>query len=194
MKCAVADCSNPVRCKSLCSSHYARWRAHGDPLGGRQTTTKRGEATSYYRDVVLPFSEDVCLFWPYGKNSDGRAFLASRSAATNLVHRRALIELEGPPPSDIHEAAHSCGNGHLACVNPRHVRWALPVENSADQLIHGTRNRGSRHGLSKLTEDDVRKIRALKGKMLQREIAARFGVTYSTVSSIHKGISWGWLK
>jgi DNA-binding transcriptional regulator YiaG len=54
------------------------------------------------------------------------------------------------------------------------------------------RNRGSNHRMSKLTEADVREIRALGGKMTQPEIAAKFGVSKWTVGDIIRGKRWGW--
>lgn len=33
--CAVEGCSNPVKARGWCNTHYLRWRAHGDP-----TTTR----------------------------------------------------------------------------------------------------------------------------------------------------------
>jgi hypothetical protein len=30
--CSVDDCSTPVKARGWCSTHYSRWRTHGDPL------------------------------------------------------------------------------------------------------------------------------------------------------------------
>ncbi len=32
-RCSVGGCTNPVRARGFCNSHYARWRRYGDPLG-----------------------------------------------------------------------------------------------------------------------------------------------------------------
>lgn len=32
--CSVEDCTRPVRARGYCSTHWARWRKHGDPLAG----------------------------------------------------------------------------------------------------------------------------------------------------------------
>lgn len=29
--CTIEGCASDVRCRGLCSKHYGRWRAHGDP-------------------------------------------------------------------------------------------------------------------------------------------------------------------
>jgi hypothetical protein len=81
---------------------------------------------------------------------------------------------------------HSCGNGHLGCINPHHLRWGSHPENMSDKTIHGTAPR-------KLTESEVRSIRALRGKMPQHQIGALFGVSKGTVWKIQLRKKWAWL-
>lgn len=51
--------------------------------------------------------------------------------------------------------------------------------------------RGSRHGSAKLTEDMVREARRLKGEgWTERELAARFGVSRTTMQNLLSGRSW----
>jgi hypothetical protein len=59
--------------------------------------------------------------------------------------------------------------------------------------MHGTRAKGEKLGISKLKEDDVRKIRELIGTMSMGKIADKFGVTKSNISYIKRGKSWSWL-
>lgn len=49
---------------------------------------------------------------------------------------------------------------------------------------------GENHSQAKLTWAQVDEIRALRGTMMQREIATRFGITHATVHSIQRGHSW----
>ncbi len=49
-------------------------------------------------------------------------------------------------------------------------------------------------GSSKLTESDVIKIRALKGKQFCSVVARQFQVDRVTIQAIWDGITWGWLK
>ncbi len=99
----------------------------------------------------------------------------------------------GPAPADKPLATHSCGNGHLGCVHPGHLRWGDLSDNYEDSVEHGTAAKGQRHGLAKLTESDVLQIMALKGTMSQPEIAARYGVHFTCVGNIHQGRTWSWL-
>lgn len=53
-------------------------------------------------------------------------------------------------------------------------------------------NKGESHGNSKLTEDDVRRIRQLieEGELTFADIAQAFAVTTGTISHIHTGRLW----
>jgi hypothetical protein len=105
----------------------------------------------------------------------------------------ACEEENGPPPTPDHEAAHSCGNGHLGCVARKHLRWKTHAENVAEAVEHGTVQRGTERWNAKLTEDDVRSIRAMIGRRTQKSIAKQFGISRELVSSIKRKHSWGWL-
>ena len=50
--------------------------------------------------------------------------------------------------------------------------------------------RGENAGTAKLTEDDVRSILALRGVLIQREVAARYWISRQTVSDIWCRRSW----
>lgn len=53
------------------------------------------------------------------------------------------------------------------------------------------KNPSRRQGQWKLSEDDVREIRALRGKFTQRELAERFGVSRGYIGHIQRGEVWG---
>src|SRR5687768_13005961 len=98
--CSIRDCNRPPKSQDVCSSHYMRQRRYGDPLEGG---TDKGEAQRYYREVVLPYEGNECLFWPFSRRQNGYAQLNQRS-----VHRMVCEEKHGPPPTPRHQAAHSC--------------------------------------------------------------------------------------
>lgn len=68
--------------------------------------------------------------------------------------------------------------------------WGTPLENQADRRRHGRAPVRAANGNARLTEAQIRDIRALKGTMRQRDIAAKFGVTQAHVSRIHRGVQW----
>lgn len=64
----------------------------------------------------------------------------------------------GPAPSDRHEVAHN--DGDRQHNHHSNLRWATRRENHADLQIHGTALKGVKNGRAKLTDNQVRKIRA----------------------------------
>jgi hypothetical protein len=190
--CLIPNCGKPVRVKSRgwCRWHWEQWRRHGDP--NIVVNTPMGEPHRFFRETVLTFAGHDCLIWPFAKSSGyGRIWLDGRQQS---VTRLACEHVNGPPPTSMHDAAHSCGKAHEGCCNPRHLSWKTQTENEQDKLIHGTRSRGERCGRSKLTADDVREVRAMKaaGAAL-REIAVRHNVHSSTIGLIVRRKSWAWL-
>lgn len=174
--------------RGFCSLHYQRVRKFGDPHEVRRTPSP---AQDWLRAHVTHAGDD-CLIWPFATGADGygRAHRPKRGSLTTASH--LMCELaHGPRPSRIHEAAHSCGNGNKGCVNPRHVYWATPTENQRDRIEHGTSNRGTQQGASRLTDDDVRAIRA--ATCSQADLAMRYGVDQSHINKIIHRRAWAWL-
>lgn len=127
-----------------------------------------------------------CILWPFAKDQYGYGRICNKGA-----HRIVCEIAHGNAPSPKHEAAHSCGNGNLGCINPKHLRWATHLENHADRAWHGTNNAGETHGASKLTNEAVVVIRELFAKgQSKASIARRFGVCESNIRKIINGKSW----
>lgn len=185
--CSVPDCNGNAHDdaqgrKGFCNKHYQRWRKHGDEL---HTSRTPDGVPKEFLDEIIQFEGDDCVIWPYSRA--GRGYPVVRICGKKVrAHRVACEAINGPAPAERPHAAHSCGNGHLGCVNPRHLRWASHHENMADKIVHKTVT-------NKLTESDVRKILAMQGKMTQREIGTRFGISKTTVWKIHTRKHWAWL-
>ena len=189
-KCSVELCGNDVKGHGLCNRHYKRWRKFGDTSVTLQS--ERGAGYKWLMDHV-PFDGEHCLIWPFGRTSAGYGLTTNNDGQKVYAHRQMCHLAYGPPPSELHEAAHRCGKGHEGCVNPQHLRWATPVENAADTVIHGTEVRGSNVPQSKLVDNQVREIRSLKGLMSQSAIGAKFGVSQTLVCRIMRREVWAWL-
>lgn len=187
--CQAPSCPKLAAKRGYCIAHYERMKRHGDPLGGG---TADGDLIKFIEDVVLPYEGDECIIWPYGRGGKGYAYMTA-DGKHQPTHRYICQRVHGAPPTPEHEAAHSCGRGFDACVNKNHLAWKTPTENASDKEFHGTVNRGERNGSAKLTESDVMAIFSMKGTASQAAIAARFGVSRSTVGLIHNGQKWSWL-
>lgn len=80
------------------------------------------------------------------------------------------------------------------------LQWGTPKENCEDQIKTGNRAYGSRHGISKLTEDDVRWIRECFSKhngIVKRGwytmMGSKLGVTNKTIIDVVTRKNWSWL-
>jgi|6_EtaG_2_1085325.scaffolds.fasta_scaffold00120_14 hypothetical protein len=89
---------------------------------------------------------------------------------------------------------HHCDNPK--CVNPDHLFVGTQRDNLADMVEKGRANRsprtwGENNPKAKLTESDVRKIRALlRDGLSQRSIARMFSVTKCPIQMIRQGLAW----
>jgi hypothetical protein len=145
---------------------------------------------AYLEKVIADISAlpaDECLIWPYARNSAGYGHL-SVDGKNKLAHRLICEAAYGKPVGDKNVAAHSCGNGHLGCFNPAHLRWDTTSGNAKDMADHGTSQRGERTHLAKLTERDVLEIRG--SRLPFNELADRYNVTQSNISYIVNRKSW----
>lgn len=192
-QCRVYGCTGNAKqyntANGYCFKHYQRWKRHGDPLGGRTGTG----ALMAWLESHIDYSGDDCLVWPFARGRAGYGQVTFGDGRSN-ASRVMCILAHGKPPTDGHEAAHSCGKGHEGCVNPRHISWKTPTENHLDKIGHGTSNRGSKMRTSRLKEDDVRYIRTAAGTVSQQELAERFGVDQSHINKIIRRKVWAWLE
>lgn len=172
--CSVAGCRNEVYSRGWCASHYNRNRRHGSPTGGR---TPPGEALEWLERTISAAS-DQCILWPFATNDKGYGMVLFEGKVQG-AHRASCALVHGPSPSAAHEAAHSCGNGHIGCINPRHLRWATHAENMRD----GRRPKKP----MKLTAAQAREIAARPPSQFSIHIAEEFGVSISTISRIRRG-------
>jgi hypothetical protein len=137
------------------------------------------------------YDGDGCLIWPFSRDAKtGYAQPIVTYEGLKRPHVLMCESVNGPMPSKGFDVAHSCGGGKMGCVHPKHLRWATAKENAEDKNVHGTQIRGSSCYNAVLTENDIPKIRALKGSMSQREIGEIYGVSRSAIKNIFNGMTW----
>lgn len=189
--CTVDTCVNASYRRGFCVAHYGRVKRTGHPDATTPLRPSPGSRIDWLKNNSSHRGYG-CLIWPFGtvKNSGlGVSLNGNRMGA-----QRAMCTLaHGAPPTREHEAAHSCGKGHLGCLNPQHLRWATSKENQQERVLHGTDNRGFKAPMAKLNEEEVRKIRDGKGKASAASLAHEFGVSRTAIKYIWSGRNWGWL-
>lgn len=183
--CSIPDCGKPHKGRGYCQAHLVRLRKKGSPMD-HVPVREMGKTERFIEEVSREPDTDQCIEWPYAKDAVGRGWGRYRGRHI-LASRAVCIEAHGSPPTDLHEAAHSCGNGHMGCVNPHHLRWATRKENEADKLMHGTRLRGEHVKNFVLTDIQCAEIRSLRGKLPQSKIAKMYGVTQQHICAVQIG-------
>ena len=82
---------------------------------------------------------------------------------------------------------HRCDN--RACINPEHLELGTIKENMGDKKRCGTHPCGEKNHRHKLTWEQVREIRSLRG-MSQSSIGRLFGVHRSTIEDVLSNRGW----
>ena len=193
--CEVEGCMKPVEHNGLCSGHRSRWRKHGDSFdrGPLRYRARKGEPLRFLKLVVEGPPKEKCVFWPYRLNNMGYGLLTV-NGQTVVASRLALALYQGldGAPEGLECRHVVCGNGNMGCINPLHLEWGTHQQNQQDMTRHGRSQRGEKSSSAKLTEDDVRYIRS--SGLGQSELAIKFDVTPSCISTIKSRRNWAWLK
>lgn len=190
--CSVEECNRPVLAKALCGMHYQRQLKYGDPQAAVPPSTPSGTRIKWLL-AHSEYSSTNCLIWPFGRTTGGYGS-AQLDGQNMQAHRAMCILAHGEPPTDKHEAAHSCGRGGDGCVNPAHLRWATSKENHADRVTHGTSNRGEKQWRAKLDEATVLDIRRNQVAVPPALAAKKYGVSLGAIYDIYDRRTWAWLS
>lgn len=143
-------------------------------------------AQRFWSNVCIG-SENEC--WPYLGHllPTGHGQFCTNRRRTS-AHRFALSLYQDVPKSAI--VCHTCDNP--SCVNPKHLYAGSYSDNAQDSIrakrFYRPDNSGQRHGMAKLTEADVIKIRSLP--ISSGKAAKSFGVSRSTICAIRNRSSW----
>lgn len=127
-----------------------------------------------------------CLIWPFSKNQKGYGQVSIGPGDIRKAHRVMCTLAHGEPPTPKHLASHTCGNGHLGCVNPKHLRWQTNSENQLDRRRHGTSQSDVGTNPRKLSKQSIAEIKFLRGKVTTLELAKRYGVVHGTIDYHHR--------
>lgn len=105
------------------------------------------------------------------------------------LHVVVCTALQGPRPDPKMKCCH--GDGVRANCRNDNLRWDTKAANEADRVLHGTTNRGERHGLAKLKNADVIDIKAKLGAgVSQRKLAKAYSVSTACIADMQHGGRW----
>lgn len=141
-----------------------------------------------------------CWNWTGDKNDRGYGTFRNRIMGEYMGFKKAtaasraswVIHFGLIPTTDW--VLHKCDNA--ACCNPAHLYVGTPQQNVDDMVSRERNSRGEDRPAAKLTEAQVREIRALRGKrgdkgrMKVKALAERFGVSGGTIQKIIYRAAW----
>lgn len=131
-------------------------------------------------------STNRCLEWTGSLHGQGYGCLRI-DGVTRTAHRAQWERLRGPTNGSW--VLHRCDN--RKCVEPTHLFLGTAKDNSQDMVRKGRSAKGEKQGLSKLTSEEVRRIKSLPKKEFNRHAeAARLGVRPETLDRIRRGVDW----
>ncbi len=133
---------------------------------------------------------EECWDWMASTNEGYGQFHVRSKGRNNrlLAHRVSFALHNGPITSDVY-ILHKCDNPK--CCNPDHLFPGTAKDNALDAKSKKRHCHGVKHGCHRLTEDQVREMRALHGLgITQVELAKRFGVRQGHVTKVVRCRSW----
>lgn len=125
-----------------------------------------------------------CLEWhgPKGRGGYGKTHIRDKHW---IVHRYVWTLFNGPIPEGL-IVCHKCDNRQ--CAELSHLFLGSHLDNAHDKIAKGRAAEGVKNGRAKLTEDDVRAIRASTER--QVDLAVQYGVTQAMISQVRLGNFW----
>lgn len=176
--CSVAGCNRKAIARGLCDMHYRRMRQYGSTDSRRKTVEQR---------LMEKVRKDPGGCWLWTGVVVRRYGQIGVKGKGRRTHRVSYELFKGPIPEGLY-VLHSCDNP--LCVNPDHLFLGTNEDNMADMVKKGraARMAGEKHGMSKLTAQDVTRI--LRDNRKQKEIAKDYAVTQSLISHVKCRKGW----
>lgn len=205
--CSEGDCQRKPKARGFCEPHYLRrWRQGTLP----PIILPAPDPDEQWRPVVgYEGLYEVSDHGQVRRSGTGGGAVPGRILRGNLSNGRRSVCLSrddearyfrvhalvakafiGPRP-DGHECNHKDGDKHNNHAD--NLEWVTPAANKEHARQHGMvtpPQQGEASRQAKLTDAAVIEIRALRGSLSQRQIAARYGISQQRVSNILRGQGW----
>lgn len=148
-----------------------------------------------FSDKYIPEPNSGCWLWIGALNDSGYGVIQMArprplgESAFVRAHRLSYEMHNGPITEELH-VLHSCDLP--CCVNPDHLFLGTDQDNSDDKMRKGRDRkdprRGITHGMTRLSEDQVREIRACRDRLI--DISEQYGISISHAHRIKTRQSW----
>lgn len=178
--CEAADCDRPHHGHGLCLMHYKRRRT-------ALRNPKKTPLEKYWEHVT---EVDGCWEWAGPRDQDGYGclYVTVNGQLVQRAHRAAWALFRGPIPEGT-LVRHRCDNP--PCCNPDHLRLGTHQDNTDDKVSRNRQASGRRLPQTRLTDEEVREIRAtyrvVKRKSNATELAETYGVSQRYIMHLVSG-------
>lgn len=144
----------------------------------------------FWRKVNQSAGDLGCWLWigaraGKGYYSGGGYGVLRRNKQLFYAHRFMWEAVHGPIFAGLF-VLHHCDVPN--CVNPKHLWLGTCADNSADMKSKGRSTAGERDGMAKLTEVEVRQIRA--SAETHQELANMYGIRRESIGKIKRRERW----
>lgn len=195
--CSEDECEKKAKSKGLCNQHHYRKReearAYADP--SRRTpswfTMDQKLRRIGWEEVSVRPELGPCWEWAGARDDKGYGRVPDKDRQMRFTHRIAHREWKGELDPDL-GVLHHCDNP--PCINPGHLYMGTQQNNVDDCVRRGRWGaaKGESSGHAKLTEKDVREIRASYvgryGEM--KALTEKYGVSSPTLYALLKRRTW----
>ena len=192
--CSFEGCTEPNLAKGLCTTHYRRWRATGDPEGGRKVELGRNLKDKATRKFLRGLRKLESGCWTCDTATTTKSgylhlTITEKKVRTIFkVHRFSYEHFIGDIP-DGKLVCHTCDVRW--CCNPAHLFVGSQSNNMRDMVAKERGLVGVKNANTTFTEADILRIYGYIDQGLSRAaIAQRFGVSAVTISHIATGRNW----
>jgi len=126
---------------------YDAW-THAALLAKREAEEKHrdlrlSDGFDGYSDFVRRFvsahrkhDKPECLLVPFATDRPATVNIPMEGSMSAARYMCTIVH--GAPAEGL-VARHLCGNGHMSCVNPRHLAWGTDADNREDYRLHSAR-------------------------------------------------------
>ena len=132
-----------------------------------------------------------CVLWQKYRDKLSGYGVATVRGKQVKAHRLAWQRSFGEIPKGM-LVCHKCDN--RACINPEHLFLGTYADNNRDCRDKGRNrypvNTGTRHGMSKISEQTAIRLKIVNGVLSQAKAAKALGMNQSHVGYIMSGRCW----
>ena len=188
--CTTEWCGESADAKGLCHAcaDWSRRNGGADPTNRRYRYGRTGADIMTMVLAIEPDHVTGCRIVDgvFGTNGQGYPN-ASVNGKLQSITRVVLSEKLGRKLAPEMKACHTCDTP--SCASPDHLWEGTHQDNMNDRDAKGRNARGERTSVAKLTDDDVRMIRATYDRN-SAELSDMYGVTQATIMKVVNRKSW----